>query len=36
VRDGEELRVEELVRENENLREQQGAISDVLRAVARA
>jgi len=36
VRDGEELRVEELARENENLREQQGAISDVLRAVARA
>ena len=34
--EGETLRAEDLVRENENLREQRRAIGDVLRAVARS
>ncbi len=36
VGEGETLRAEDLVRENENLREQRRAIGDVLRAVARS
>ena len=34
--EGESLHLEELVRENENLREQRRAVGEVLRAVARS